>query len=248
MSAWQYVALAAVSLLLVILIVWMALWVYDRARLAHRRRMFELKVIDSQLEKISENPESAPQAISALRSLGRIPAVATASPPPHDGAAVMRQLATFPPGAEIAQLGYRIFKWLLALTVVMTACLVMYGWATYPSDADVATAVGGQTATAEARTNAYTQLLAEWQQQLKDLGQLFLLTPVFPLLGTVIGYIFGVRKNNGEPDPDPKPGGGGGGAVVTPGASTTTPPGEISAQTTPAEPQKRSPRVRWRRK
>jgi hypothetical protein len=28
----------------------------------------------------------------------------------------------------------------------------------------------------------------------KDLGQLFLLTPVFPLLGAVIGYMFGRQQ------------------------------------------------------
>jgi hypothetical protein len=205
MSVWQTVALVAVSLLLLVLIVLVSTRTYNRIRVAGRRRKFELKVIDSQIAKINQDPDAAPEAIKDLRLLRVVPAAPTAPPPPDGAMSVMRQLTTFPEGAGIAQLGYRIFKWLLALALVMTICLVIYGWVTYPGEDEVAAAVGTQN-TAEARTNAYTQLLAAWQQQLKDLGQLFLLTPVFPLIGTVIGYIFGVRKNA---DPDPNTGGGG---------------------------------------
>jgi hypothetical protein len=137
---------------------------------------------------------------------------------PGGAKSVIRQLATFPGGAGIAQLGYRIFKWFLALAVLMTAGLVLYGWLSYPSESDVARAVG-EGASAAARTDAYTQLHADWLQQVKDLGQLFLLTPVFPLLGTVIGYLFGVRENNGDQPPD------GSGTGAPPSGSPAKPAG-----------------------
>jgi hypothetical protein len=47
---------------------------------------------------------------------------------------------------------------------------------------------------------------------MKDLGQVFLLTPVFPLMGTVIGHIFGRQTGQDihpNPPPPPPPGGGG---------------------------------------
>jgi hypothetical protein len=67
----------------------------------------------------------------------------------------------------------------------------------------------------------------DWVQQIKDLGQLFLLTPVFPLIGTVIGYIFGVRKNSGNSNggQDGGPGGDGGDGVVAPDPGAVAPAG-----------------------
>jgi hypothetical protein len=38
----------------------------------------------------------------------------------------------------------------------------------------------------------------DWITSIKDLGQIFLLTPVFPLIGTVIGYMFGRQQEGGQ--------------------------------------------------
>ena len=93
--------------------------------------------------------------------------------------------ARFPGGTEIAQLGYRIFKWLLVFAVLLLAVITIYGWLSYPD---------AQTTPLE----NYQALHDAWLTRLKDLGQLFLITPVFPLIGAVIGYIFGVRQGNGN--------------------------------------------------
>jgi hypothetical protein len=74
------------------------------------------------------------------------------------------------------RLGYKIFLWLLGLIVVELALLLLYGAMTYP------------------RGNAWDDNKATWLTSVKDLGQLFLLTPVFPLLGAVIGYMFGKQQ------------------------------------------------------
>jgi hypothetical protein len=46
------------------------------------------------------------------------------------------------------------------------------------------------------KLEAVRRLRGDWLQEVKDLGQLFLLTPVFPLIAAVIGYIFGVRNSD----------------------------------------------------
>jgi hypothetical protein len=184
--------LGASALLMVVAVAWVAFWSYQRIRLLQDRRKLEADVVKRRMAQVGNDPGAMTAAIADLRLMRALPAV----PPPAagDAGSVMRQLATFPEGAEIAQLGYRIFKWLLALAVLMTIGLVCYGWMSFPDDADVAAAVGGAADDA-ARADAYSQLHADWLQQVKDLGQLFLLTPVFPLIAAVIGYIFGVRRS-----------------------------------------------------
>jgi hypothetical protein len=227
MSVWQIVGLVFLLVLAgiaVLVLVGLWFWTLDRFRMVGRRRYFETNVIDTQIARVKNDPNATRQAIEELRLLQ---VVSTApAPVSSDGGSVMRKLATFPTGAGVAQLGYRIFKWLLVLAAVMTACLVGYAWATYPTEADVAAAANGNE-TIAALTDAYTRLMADWVQQIKDLGQLFLLTPVFPLIGTVIGYIFGVRKNSGNSNggQDGGPGGDGGDGVVAPDPGAVAPAG-----------------------
>jgi len=74
------------------------------------------------------------------------------------------------------RLGYKIFLWLLALIATELVLLLMYGVLTYP------------------RSDVWDDNKAAWFTSIKDLGQLFLLTPLFPLLGAVIGYMFGRQQ------------------------------------------------------
>lgn len=93
--------------------------------------------------------------------------------------------------------GLKIFKWLLWLVVGMIALLVLYGWATYPRIDEIRSLAGaGSDATA-----AYTKARADWVASVKDLGQLFLITPILPLLSAVLGYMFGRNETVGE-DPE----------------------------------------------
>lgn len=90
-------------------------------------------------------------------------------------------------------LGYRIFKWLLLLVAVFIALLTVYGFLTYPKLADSRT-LAGPNGDAVA---AFRQARADWLSSVKDLGQIFLITPVLPLIGAVLGYIFG--RNEQDP-------------------------------------------------
>jgi hypothetical protein len=45
--------------------------------------------------------------------------------------------------------------------------------------------------THEGAVAGWREARASWLTEVKELGQLFILTPLLPLLGTVLGYIFG---------------------------------------------------------
>lgn len=59
-------------------------------------------------------------------------------------------------------------------------------------------AIIGPQAADQDRVAVYRDLRSEWLSTVKDLGLTFTITPVLPLLGTVIGYIFrGSTKGSG---------------------------------------------------
>ena len=103
-----------------------------------------------------------------------------------------------PPGARFKELprgvlGYRIFKWLLLVVAVFIALLTLYGFLTYPKLAYSQT-LAGPHGDAVA---AFREARADWLTSVKDLGQMFLITPILPLIGAVLGYIFG--RNEQDP-------------------------------------------------
>jgi hypothetical protein len=102
------------------------------------------------------------------------------------------------PNTQLAWIGYRIFKWLLLITAVIFAMLVAFAVLTFPTDVPVA------VPEAE-RFQALQDARVAWVAQLKDLGQVFLLTPVFPLLAAVLGYIFGVSGPAERPTAESPP-------------------------------------------
>lgn len=93
--------------------------------------------------------------------------------------------------------GLKIFKWLIWLVVGMTALLVLYGWATYPRIEEIRSLAG----TGPEAIAAYSKARADWVASVKDLGQLFLITPILPLLSAVLGYMFGRNETVAE-DPE----------------------------------------------
>jgi hypothetical protein len=100
--------------------------------------------------------------------------------------------AGVPAGAQFDEiprtvLGYLIFKWLLLLIGILLGLLTVYGVLSYPSISDARSLAG---ASGDAGV-ILQQAKAEWVSSIKDLGQIFLITPVLPLLGAVLGYIFG---------------------------------------------------------
>lgn len=97
-----------------------------------------------------------------------------------------------PAGARFSELprgvlGYKIFKWLLLLVGVLLFLLTMYAVFTYPSPSDARLLADDPAGAAV----AYGQLKSDWLSSVKDLGQIFIITPVLPLIGAVLGYIFG---------------------------------------------------------
>jgi hypothetical protein len=181
--------IVGVALVGVVVLLWWIIQGRDRMELARSRRNLEREIIKAQIALLAQDPLD-PGVRASIANLNRLQAVAI-EPAPSGAKTPLQEATTFPGG--VARLGYRIFKWLLALAVLLLAVLTWYGLISYPNEADVNTAVTGQ-ATPD-RLAAAKQLQYDWLQQIKDLGQLFLLTPIFPLIGAVIGYIFGVRKS-----------------------------------------------------
>jgi len=97
------------------------------------------------------------------------------------------------PTMQLPWIGFRIFKWLLLLAIIGSIWIVVFAAFTYPDEASILQAFPANAAT-EAKLQAVRTARADWLTSVKDLGQLFLLTPIFPLIGAVIGYIFGVSR------------------------------------------------------
>ena len=89
------------------------------------------------------------------------------------------------PNMQLPWIGYRIFKWLLLVAGLLLLLLVIYAWQTYPTASDI-DGVVGTNASDQTRLAAMESARAAWLTSVKDLGQLFVLTPVFPLIGAVI--------------------------------------------------------------
>lgn len=50
----------------------------------------------------------------------------------------------------------------------------------------------------EEALTAWREARSEWIAQFKDMGQVFLVSPILPLLGAVLGYIFGSQQTDAE--------------------------------------------------
>ena len=90
----------------------------------------------------------------------------------------------------IRRLGREIFLWLLALVALELILLTVYAFWTFPQIGDVSQ----MTEAAADRNQNWMEARSAWVTSLKDIGQIFLLTPVFPLMGAVIGYMFGRQQ------------------------------------------------------
>ncbi|MEV6644701.1 hypothetical protein [Amycolatopsis sp. NPDC051371] len=162
-------------------------------------------VVDRQLRKLNESTgdEAVVESIEIIAELRRLSQFSgmrrsfsrptAMSVRAHDSVVNLNSPATSP----VSQLGYSIFKWLLLLAGILIGIISLYAFPTYPSPSDVAALIGRGGGQIDA-VEASRRLHADWLQQIKDLGQLFLLTPVFPLIAAVIGYIFGVRNGKHE--------------------------------------------------
>jgi hypothetical protein len=93
---------------------------------------------------------------------------------------------------ELRRYGYLIFKWLLGLLAFEFILLLIYGVYTFPRFGEVV-----ELAPPAERQIAWESARDNWVTSIKDLGQIFLLTPIFPLIGAVIGYIFGRQQDGG---------------------------------------------------
>jgi hypothetical protein len=86
-------------------------------------------------------------------------------------------------------LGYWVFLWLLGLLAVFAGLLVVYAVCTFPRFSDIQAALANQSQADMLK--AYTDARSAWVGQFKDIGQLYVISPIVPLLGAVLGYIFG---------------------------------------------------------
>lgn len=101
----------------------------------------------------------------------------------------------------LSRLGYQIFKWLIGLICAFVIVLCLFAVFTYPRLEDIRGLVPSGTDA----LGPWREMRAEWMTQFKDLGQLYLVTPILPLLGAVMGYIFG-RHQSETDSPGPPQG------------------------------------------
>jgi hypothetical protein len=92
----------------------------------------------------------------------------------------------------LPEIGLTAFRWVVAVTAAALVLLAGFGILTYPRLEEVERMAGGATA-----ISVHRELTGEWFARIKDLGQLFILTPLLPLLGVILGYIFG-REQQGS--------------------------------------------------
>jgi hypothetical protein len=180
---------AAALALFAVWISWRTLRLYDHVRVS----VSELKA--SAIEKALKDSHTSP--IEVLQQINQLEASLPDKIYMQQPQGASNDLGSFPKERELAWLGYRIFKWLLLLGALLFGGLSLYAWLTYPDMSDVNSLLGYSGTTAD-YTNTWQELRTGWFQQVKDLGQLFVLTPIFPLIGAVIGYMFGVRKGTEE--------------------------------------------------
>jgi hypothetical protein len=102
------------------------------------------------------------------------------------------------PTMQLPWLGFRIFKWLLAVATLLLILIVTHAIRSYPSQADVLSVLP-PNATMEQRLAAIREVQSQWLASIQGLAQTFVLTPLFPVIGAVVGYIFGVSRQQMQP-------------------------------------------------
>lgn len=134
------------------------------------------------MKEISEESKGV-EVQAQLDRLDRIltgPTMPRKPPPPTTQQAGDETGGSIAENAAVPLLGYRIFRWLLLVLLIFLISLGVFAWMTYPSGKGVDAAT----------------LQVDWYERVRDARQSFIITPIFPLLAAVIGYIFGVRKGN----------------------------------------------------
>jgi heme A synthase len=135
--------------------------------------------------------------ISIEELLARAGGLAPASPPP------------------LQLIGWWAFRLLLGFIGLSFLALAVFAWRTYPSleyfdqarvqaeqpstvvqPMELVTAPGASNNLAPLAL--WQEAREQWFAEIKDLGQVFILTPLLPLLGAVLGYIFGREKQRAE--------------------------------------------------
>jgi hypothetical protein len=96
----------------------------------------------------------------------------------------------------LPRLGYKVFKWLIVVVFVMLGLVAFFAWSTHP-DPDRYLPKAASTLATPEQAKAWGDAWTAWLMSIKELGQVFLLTPVFPLIGAVLGYIFGREAAHG---------------------------------------------------
>jgi hypothetical protein len=99
---------------------------------------------------------------------------------------------------QLPWIGYRIFKWLLLLTAFVMFLIFLYAFFTFPDRAAIVNGSWSTDTPFKTKLDAASAAQADWLASVKDLAQLFVITPLFPLMGAVIGYVFGVSRQPSE--------------------------------------------------
>ena len=188
--------LAALAVAAVVLAGSMAYRGWERR--AGRLGRLEDAMIGRQIDDLAAGVIAPEEATRILRDMRYLPGHGGTVPDGTRGAyrpSALHHAMSFPESANgSSRLGYRIFKWLLTLAIFLFLGLMVYAWWTYPTSA-AATALLPTGSGLDDRLLAVRELRRDWLQQVKDLGQMFVLTPVLPLIAAVIGYLFGVRRS-----------------------------------------------------
>jgi ABC-type spermidine/putrescine transport system permease subunit I len=86
---------------------------------------------------------------------------------------------------QLGNLGFKFFMVLVALAIVMSVPILVIGVYTFPHQVDY---VPNATQATADQWVAFRQAQDAWRATLKDLAQSWVFTPIFVLMGSVIGY------------------------------------------------------------
>jgi hypothetical protein len=101
-----------------------------------------------------------------------------------------------PPAPPLVIIGWRAFLVLVAFIGVSYVVMAVFAWSIYPQLSTFGIEVNAPGLCAPGTVARWQDTHEQWLATIKELGQLFIVTPLLPLLGAVLGYVFGRERRD----------------------------------------------------
>jgi hypothetical protein len=101
-----------------------------------------------------------------------------------------------PPAPTLVIIGWRVFLVLVAFIGVSYLVMAVFAWSIYPHLSAFGTEMNTPELCASGTVARWRNAHEQWLATIKELGQLFIVTPLLPLLGAVLGYVFGRERKD----------------------------------------------------